>query len=335
MNVGVIGPGYCDYQLCTVVDGLQSLGHDVYDLNSQDAYPPVVEPKNYMTMSPRDVDRPDVFYNFFLVADTNNPNACNWSSPGLKVIVHGHDRWTDYISVPNSPVKPINWSAWNCDIAFVRDLDRGQFEGCSFPVYPMEFATERRFVEASLAELAEKSAFTYTPWNERKFQVAFFGTQSTARRDRVLDLLRGRFKCNFGDSHAFTQPDDKWSKWVNGRYTHAPLYYKALANAVFALSPLGAGPSCGRTYEGYAAGCIPLIQRYPKGIEQIVPFTDGENCILWDTPEELIDKMTDYSSRPSDLDELQVKCINFSTEHLLSKHRAQFILDKMKEHGLL
>jgi hypothetical protein len=275
------------------------------------------------------------FFDFFIVADTNDLNACQMKSDKPKVIIHGHDRWTDYINVPNSPIKTINWQSWNCDIAFVRDLDRRQFEGCSFPVYPMEFSVERRFVEASLAELAGQPAFACTPWPERKFQVAFFGTQSTARRDHVLNLLRGKFNCNFGDALAFTQPDDKWSKWVNGRYTHAPMYYKALANTVFALSPLGAGPSCGRTYEGYAAGCVPLIQRYPKEIEQIVPFVDGENCILWDTAEELIGKITDYTSRPHDLDELQVKCINFCAEHILSKHRAQFILDKMKEHKLL
>jgi hypothetical protein len=329
MKVAVLGPNYCDFQLCTIVDGLQSLGHTVEDFGLKGLN--YMEPAIYGAAGPNAKD-----YDFIIVADTNNVGACMLAVEIPKVILHGHDRWTDYINVPNSPVKQILYPGWKCDIAFVRDLDRKQFLYTDYPIYPMEFSVERRFVEACMEEwYFVRGAFKYLPWMDRKFDVAFFGTRTTARRDLVLAALENRFKCSFGDAHAFTIPDNYWSKWVNGRYTHAPMYYKALSNSVFALSPLGAGPSCGRTYEGYAAGCIPLIQRYPKEIEQIVPFVDGENCILWDSVEELVEKIADYKSRPDDLGALQLKCIDFATENLLSKHRAQFILDKMKEHGLL
>jgi hypothetical protein len=320
MDIAVIGPNYSDFQLCTVVDGLQALGHTVYEYGGPG--------RSYMTSSLGPfgvgVNLEDV--KFFIIADTDNSNACAATLDLPKVIIHGHDRWTDYLNVPNSPLKPISYDKWNCDIAFVRDWDGTT--NPRFPVYPMEFSVERRFVQACQR---------FYPWFDRHFDVAFFGTEATAGRHKVLQLFKDKlFRCNFGNQCTFMEPDDYWSKWVTGRYTHAPKYYEALCDAIFALSPLGAGPSCGRTYEGYAAGCIPLIQRYPEEIQQIVPFVDEENCILWTTPEELIEKVADYINyQPDALNELQMKCFEFSNHNLQSKHRAQFILDKMEAQGLL
>lgn len=320
MDIAVIGPDYCDFQLCTIVDGLQSLGHTVYEYGGPG--------RNYMRSSqgPFGIGMNLEDVKFFIIADTNNANACTAALDLPKVIIHGHDRWTDYASVPNSPIKPIRYEQWNCDIAFVRDWDGTPSP--KFPVYPMEFSIERRFVQACQQ---------FTPWFNRHFDVAFFGTEATANRHKVLQLFKDKlFHCNFGNQCTFMEPDGHWSRWVNGRYTHAPKYYEALCDSIFALSPLGAGPSCGRTYEGYAAGCIPLIQKYPGEIKQIVPFVHEENCILWETAKELIEKVSDLINyHPDDLNELQMKCFDFSHHNLLSEHRAQFILDKMTEEGLL
>ena len=319
MNILLEGTPYCDFQLCSIVDGLQELGHTVYDESGKGL--------NYMepwipTMGT------GIKIDFCIAADTNNISSMMAPKGDLpKVVVHGHDRWIDYTSVPNSPIKPIMFQAWNCDIAFVRDLDRKQFHNTSFPVYPMEFGIERRFRQAC--------AGTLDPASKREFVVSFFGTLSTAGRQKVVTKLDGDFKCYFGGQATFMKPDDYWSKWVNGRYVHAPAYYDALCNSAFALSPLGAGPSCGRTYEAYAAGCIPLIQRYPSEIKQIVPFVDGENCILWDTADQLSSKVRALESKPAEMDALQRRCYEFGQNNLLSKHRAQFMLDKIKEHGLI
>lgn len=314
MNILTVGTNYCDYQTCTCVDGFQELGHQVYDATRVG--------HNYMEIASDYTE-----FDLFLVADTDNHSAVVTKTTQPKVILHGHDRWTDYIKAPNSPVKPIGFQNWNCDIAFVRDLDRGQFTGAKFPVYPMEFAIERRFREACAGALDIAS--------KRPFVVSFFGTLSTAGRKAVVEALDGEFKCHFGNQATFMKPDEYWSKWVNGRYVHAPKYYDALCESRFVLSPLGAGPSCGRTYEAYAAGCIPCIQQYPDEIEQIVKFVDGENCVLWSDKKELISKIRHLEHNVDELNNLQKRCYSFGQNNLLSKHRAQFMLDKIKEHNLI
>lgn len=316
MNILLEGPNYCDFQICTIVDGLQELGHTVYDAQAVGS--------NYMK-----VPQTGVEINLFIAADTDNISSVQMPVKGFpKVILHGHDRWLpDYSEVPSGPVKPIMFQAWGCDIAFVRDLDRKQFHATSFPIYPMEFGIERRYKEACHKEL-----FFSKP---REFDVVFFGTLTTAKRMDVLQRLDAEFKCHFGNQSTFMQGDSKWSKWVNGRYSHVPKYYEALCHGTFALSPLGAGPTCGRTYEAYAAGCIPLIQRYPKEIEQIVPFVDGENCILWDTADELIPKIRHWLQDFNELTKLQKRCYNFGHFELETKRRAQYMLDKLKEHELI
>lgn len=324
MKIALLTTPYSDFQVCTIVDGFLDLGHEVYDIEGPG--------RNYMEPWPvgRDID-----VDLFIMADTNNPpglaiptNVLGFSRGNNipKVIIHGHDLWTDYISVPNSPKKPVPYDMSKCDIMFVRDLCSGDITETPYPVYPMEFSIERRYMEACKNQQII---------DHRSYDVAFFGTPSTARRSFLLDTLKSKFNCHFGDHVTFKEPDTYWSKWVNGRYVHAPKYYEALCNAKFALSPLGAGPSCGRTYEAYAAGCIPLIQKYPSDMEQIVDFIDGENCILWETAEELVNKIKSYLGDSVHLTELQGRCYKFGTENLLSKHRAQFIIDKCKEHKLL
>jgi hypothetical protein len=324
MNIALWTTPYSDFQVCTIVDGFQDLGHTVYDLAGAG--------RNYMLPWPLNNS---FNIDLFIMADTDN-------TPGLvvptsklgfargkkipKVIIHGHDLWTDYLSVPNSPKKPVPYAEAQCDIMFVRDLCGGDRLTTPYPVYPFEFAIERRYVEASQNS---------KPMDAREFDIAFFGTPSTANRIALLNVLQTKFNCYFGDHVTFKEPDNYWSKWVNGRYVHAPKYYEALCNAKFALSPLGAGPSCGRTYEAYAAGCIPLVQKYPSDMEQIEKFIDGENCIIWETVEELIQKLESCLSDPVHLAEFQENCYRFGTEKLLSRHRAQFILDKCKEHSLL
>jgi hypothetical protein len=323
MEIALLSTPYCDFQVCTLVDGFQSLGHTVYNIEGTSL--------NYMEPWPITF-QPAI--DLFVMADTNNGAGMSLPTNALgfgkgkkipKVIVHGHDLWTDYVQVPNSPKKPVPYDKAVCDIMFVRDLDQSTIADTTYPVYPMEFGIERRYQEASMV----------TPFAQREYDVAFFGTPNTARRKGVMDALSRRFKCSFGDHVTFKDPDRYWSKWVNGRYVHAPKYYEALCNARFALSPLGAGPTCGRTYEAYASGCIPLIQRYPDEIKQIVPFVDGENCLLWSTKDELISKVEIYLKDESKLASLLEAAYDFGVNNLTSAHRAQYILDKCKDHFLL
>lgn len=309
MNVAIIGNNYCDFQLCTIVDGLQDLGHTVYELSGPGL--------NYMEPDGgRGIDGCDLL----IVADTYNRQAVSLQVNKPKVIVHGHDRWGQHLST----VKPIEYHTWICDIAFVRDWDGTTND--KFPVYPMEFGIERRYTEACVD--------WHRPVSERKYDIGFYGTYATAGRGKVIKQIEKKFTCDFGHNIKFCSPDSKWSKWVYGRYVHDPCYYQALTNVKFALSPLGAGPSCGRTYEAYAAGCIPLIQAFPPEIKQISAFTN-ENSVLWKTADDIIRVVKQMLRKDRALDKFQKKCHEFGQKNLLSKHRVQYMLDRIQEHGVI
>ena len=311
MNIAALGPNYSDLGLSTVIDGLLDLGHKVYDVSGKGL--------NYM--EPFTQQSPKI--DFYIMADTDNLHGMREQSDVPKVIAHLHDRWTDYINVPDSPIKYPNMAEAVFDIMFYRDYDGSLGHD---NIYPMEFGIERRFNEACQ---------NMVPFNEREFDISFYGTRATAQRWMILDDLVKMFKCDFADQLKFKEPDDYWSKWVNGRYVHAPKYYQAMMNSKMVFCGLGAGASCGRTYEAYAAGCVPLIQKYPAEIIQLVSFVDGQNCILWSNGEELKQKMKEWLSSPYHLEELASRCYKFGQENLLSRHRAQFMLDKMMEREII
>jgi hypothetical protein len=320
-NIAFQSTAYCDFQLCTVVDGLQDLGYRVFDLGDTG--------QNYL--EPWDSLGPKM--DLLIAADTDNVSQM-FANPLFmlklgykipKVVIHGHDRWTDYLNVPNSPVKPVPFHG-NWDVMFVRDWDGTKPD--DKPVYPMEFGIERRFMEA--CDKFRK------PIHMREIDVSFFGSLGTANRGSKLSSLASalgkKYNIVYNESHTFTEPDGKWSKWVNGRYTHCEAYYEALCNSKIVLSFLGAGPNCGRTYEAYAAGAIPFIEQFPSDIIQIAPFVDEQNCLTFSDDYEMVYKIEHYLSDTKKLHDLYQLSYSFGQNHLLTKHRAQFMMDKIKEY---
>jgi hypothetical protein len=316
MDIGLIGTPYCDFQICTIVDGLQQLGHTVYDATGQGL--------NYMEIPTGNEDM-----DLFICADTDNLLCVDQPASVPKVILHGHDRWVGYDNAPDCPERGIRYDMWRGDIAFVRDWDGGGKEKTAFPMYPMEFGIESRFLQ-------EGGVGKY--WEHRTVDIAFFGTMSTARRQKNLEYLKNKlsdFNVVYSDQSSYTEPDEYWSRWVNGRYNHCPAYYAALSDAKFVFSPLGAGPSCARPYESVACGAIPLIQKYPPEIQQIYPWSSGIDCIVWEDVDELVSIVRHYLEHPEEGEELRDNTFEAGLKYRTSKSRAEYMLGKIQEHGLI
>jgi len=300
-------PNYVDSSACSIVDGLLSLGHVVYNTRGQLNYGEAYDGRS--------------LYDLYLMADTDDVIMARELSGKKRprVVIHAHDRWTDYLYAPDSPIKPV--PNIECDLMFVRDLDETVWGKRSYPVISLDYAIERRYMEAC-------DKFRDLP---RENKMVFYGTLTTARRNFYLDKVRNAgLSVQYG-KYKFNQPDDKWSQWIHGRYTHDENYYKALCQSMFAFAPLGAGSSCFRHMEAYAAGCIPVIQQYPEDIVGLWKFEDEFNCIMWKNEYELISKLVHYMNHPEEAEQLRQQCFDYGQEHLLSKHLAEYMLENIEE----
>jgi hypothetical protein len=320
MNIFMVTPPYIASMECNIVDGLLDLGHEVY---SDKAI-------NYMEQM--DWDKRDGV-DLFIMADTHNHTGLitRWTHPDkevYKVIIHTHDMWSDYPNIPDCPRAKIDPTKWVCDIAFIRDLEKGVADmDLPFPVYPLDYSIERRYVESCQPK----------SYRNRSIDVGFWGSLETARRGYFLDKIRQAFpsKSIVYGGYDFNEPDGKWSKHIYGRYTHDNKYYETISDCKFIYAPLGGGPSTMRLGEVYAAGAIPLIQRYPEDIILMYKFEDGRNCVLWSTENELIEKVKYYLDKPEEAEALAIRCSEYARDYMLSKHVAQYILNKCEEWALL
>ncbi len=206
------------------------------------------------------------------------------------------------------------------DVLFVRDYD-GVPSGPN--VYPIDYGIERRYIEACADP---------EPLLQRPVDVMFYGTLSTAWREQKLMALRSAgFNVKYG-AYKFNNPDDKWSYWIYGRYTHDPNYYRALTTAKMIFCPIGAGCTCFRHMEAYAAKAIPVIQKIPDYIQPMHKFVHGENCILWENTEDLVAKVRHYLTHENEMASLWRKCQEFADNNLTTKHVAQNMLDRVRNH---
>lgn len=319
MNIAVTTPQYVASIECSVIDGLVSLGHKVYNLNGP--------PLNYAECWP--IPSPDKIDVWFML-DTDNHLGLvlepDKMGPALreakKVIFHCHDRFTDYINAPNSPTKPVPIEKGIGAMFFVRDLDEVTKNSSDKPIYPLDYAIERRYTEACAPFID----------GERKNEIIFLGTLSTAHRQRYLDAVKRKGLAVSYGTYEFNQPDGKWSKWIYGRYTHDPRYYETLCKYMFVFCGMGAGVSTMRMAETYASGCIPVIQRYPEYIVSYYDFRDGDNCILWESEKDLVEKLSHWMNKPNEAQQLRERCYQFGQDSMLSSIVAQDILDKCKLH---
>jgi hypothetical protein len=320
MNIAVTTPQYVDSVSCFIIDGLLQLGHKVFNLQG----PAINYAECWPIPSPSKID-------LWFMLDTDNRLALTLTPDKMggplrsakKAIIHGHDRFVDYINAPDSPIKPVPVGLFKCDVAFVRDLDQitlGQLNDQGLPGYPIDYTIESRYIEACAPHLEGK----------RKLAIAFYGTLDTARRKQYLEAIKQHgIPVSFG-TYDFNEADGKWSKWIHGRYTHDPRYYEELCNYMFIFCPMGAGWSCFRHAETYAAGCIPVIQKPANDIIPYHTYEDGVNCILWETEKELIEKLNHWRNN-GDVHQLRERCYEHGQKYMTSKILAQYMLDAVEK----
>jgi len=333
MNIVMITPPYVDSVSMSVTDGLLQLGHRVIDGRGLGL--------NYMESKSNqvfDTNDESEELDLYIAADTHTADctASEWMTKDMrlvkKIIIHGHDRWSGYENAPDCYVIPVDMSSWIAKAVFYRDWDGNHpikmyddrqriFRG-DFPIYPIDYAIERRYQETCNKHMK--------PYSKRENNVVFFGTLSTARRGYFLERLSSSVDKVVYDAYRFNTPDGKWSKHVYGRYTHDNDYYKELCNSKMVFAPMGAGSSCFRHMEAYASGAIPVIQSYPADIVTLHNFIDGENCILWSDEKELIEKVSYYLDNPAEGEELAAKAFKYGQENLTTKHLAEYILSKLE-----
>jgi len=299
----LFGTPYYEYCQSTLAEGLKELGHEVYGWNG--------ETTNYKDLyQGQDID---VFINAF-----PHPNK------GEKIIKEG---------VPNIIIWPYDISdnlpfesaKYRFTAAFVRDL----MVNLGKSVFPFNYGIENRYY--CITDKINK------PLAERPIDVIFTG-EAVGKRVSYIRLLQEHFKSlncmlDFRKYSGYpyqSKPNTYWCQWVNGRFCHYDDYYEALSESKIVLSLNGSGPECGRHYEAYASGGLPLIQK--SGTIQIEPSipTRFPN-IVFDRPVELSDKISYYLGHLDEAQNLANQVFEFGRNNLRTIHRAQYVLDKLQE----
>ena len=212
-----------DYLNSTLIQGLVSLGHEVYSL-----FPGT----NYVTKR-YNREPLDLFVQFVATGDP---------MPGVRsVMVWGEDSHAGLADVLTR----------GFDEVFIRDYVSGPGVAISFGIeqrYPcatekgLKPLSEREIDICFLGDLAGYKG------NRLKF------TQRLKKDFKSYNLELGPRKYN--------TPDAQWSRWTKPWCAHDPRYFETLANSKICLSFKGAGPDTGRTYESLASGAVCLIEDY-------------------------------------------------------------------------
>jgi hypothetical protein len=303
MNFLVVGLPYYDYLESTCVQGLMKLGHLCFGASG--------DTRNYLKSyrsEPIDV---------FIYAPQDLARDINIE--GIpKILLWVHDK------VLPDRINEFSPRRFKYDLAFVRELTEEHHN-----VYPINFGIEDRFYQYT-EDWVNNS-------NSRPIDIIFQGGTSgnyphASKRSEFLDRLKIDFSKYVLDiGHDKTrEPDIDYSRVVNGRHKHYSDYFKALSSSKISLCLHGAGQDCARTWESFASGAVPAIQRYT--IRHVEPWwEDGVNCIEFDNYEEFKEKVLYYLAGGHDeLLEIQKRAWLFGRTYHRTEHRAHYILDKLQ-----
>lgn len=301
----VESPKRYDFLVATLVQGLKNLGHEVYGWKACR--------QNYLDPH---INQP---FDVFIQTSVRRSSRQRINKP--KVLLYGADTGTDRISLYEAPTPHLA----DVDIVFLRDY-RGGVKG---KVFPMNFGIEDRYY--CCTDQAIK------PLAERRFDLIFMGRRDCPGRDAFLTeltrLLPTTYEYIIG-GHWYTTPDGVWSNVVSGHCTHCNGYYTILSDAKIVLSPMGAGPDCGRHWEAFASGGVPLIEFMPTVMVPPRP-RDGMDCCYFKDARECA-SIVDHLLR--NLDEAQrIADTGFATgkKHHTTTARARYFLEVLESEGFI
>jgi hypothetical protein len=281
-----------DHMTATVTQGLRNLGHTVYGMNNNG--------NSYLT--PHRGEAHDVFIQTL-------PNKPALSRPSI--LLCGQDAGKGFC-VHSGMLEEAGF-----DLAFVRELVDTRCERA----YPINFGIEDRYYCHTIREPL--------PLAKRHTDITFSGQFDTAERVQYVNMINSefrKFRRNVGP-RKYSNPDQKWSCWVNGFCFHDPAYFRALAMSKINLSFAGWGADCARHWEVMASGGIPVIEKPPYDI----PHLTDENCIFFSGVDELRDMLTMLLTSPNAFQGLANQAFADGKLYHTTGARAAFILDKVKE----
>jgi hypothetical protein len=299
MNILVYGAPYFEFQLATIVDGFKSLGHTVFDVRN--------EGRNYMELykgEPVDV---------FIDAFPHERFKLEYHVP-IKIMVWPYDL---------GEKRKLIYTSYDFDLIFVRDY----FGDGPENVFPLNYGIEERYF--CFIEKEDK------PLIERYYDVVYMGDiVNVGKRleycERVEKQCSHRNLLIGSKITRAKEVDAYWSRWVNGRFTHNTDYYRTLADSKILLSLHGSGIECGRTYEAIASHALPLIE-YSNAIQITPSLKDNIPEIFFRTPNEMIQLIDVFLNDLNYAQEIADAVFEFGKTHLLSKHRVNYIIEKVNK----
>ena len=287
MNVLVYGAPYYEFQLATIVEGLQILGHKVYDIRK--------EGRNYM--EPYNGE----FIDLYIDAFPHEKFSPKFNKPLTKIMIWPYDLAEDR--------SLLNYDEHIFDIAFVRDYDGNGPAN----VFPMNYGIEYRYFCAGIE--TNKSLV------KREYDITYLAALCVGERREYLRVIEKYFADKnllIGDKGTLiNEADPYWSQWVNGIFTHNNDYYRALANSKIIISTRGGGPECGRIYEAIASHALPLTEyrqtiQVPPVLEEAIPE------IFFKGPEEMVEKTNLFLNDLEYAQAVADKVYDFGKNYLVS-----------------
>jgi len=161
-----------------------------------------------------------------------------------------------------------------------------------------------------------------SPYKNREYYINASFTNTNPRRKHIYKAIKQNFK------HLKNELSYQWdwSKWGQHKWTQQD-YWKQLAKTKITVSPLGNGTQCIRDFEA-AAFSLTAIQGKTTVIENM--YKDGEECILFNTPDELIDKIGFYLKNEELSERVYLSGLKKTVEFHMPINRAKKILDVLK-----
>ena len=306
MNVLIESPPRYDFLVATAAQGLSALGHKVYGFDGNE--------NNYLT--PHEGQEIDVIIQCL-------ENGRLKRRPDIPFIVlWGADSGQGTKAVPPPPVHTIQADAW-----FIRD-----YRGDLGPnVFPINFGIEKRYYSGN-EHIAPK------PLADRSIDVFFCGQFDNAPgRRELISVMRaelgGRFNLMIED-RPFKDTDDYWSKWMGAHVIHSPRYFEALADSKIVLSPMGAGPDCGRHWEALASGGIAFLPRVPNLTVPMWPLS-WIHCVMSGNPHDAAMFAGQILENPGRFQAIASSGYQLGMSFHQSIHRAHYMMGCLKKIGLI
>jgi hypothetical protein len=198
---------------------------------------------------------------------------------------------------------------------------------------PFDIIFKREYLESMHADQAGVYPFPFSfphqikiatrREEEKKYQVAFWGQQKPAVREKALRLLQDKYDCAANGTGL--NQDFK-------TYKRKGLFYlEELAACRIVLNFRGGGWDTMRYWEAVAAGAFMISQR--PAIEIPNNFVDGKHIIFCDDNlDDLIDKIDYYLPRVEERGKMAAAAKDWLEKYHLNTRRAEYFLDCIHKH---